>query len=113
MPPGTGDAYLTILNDLDINKACLIVVDDDFCISDLKRTQTLMKKFNVKILGLIENMSENLDENGNVIESVRIKAEFNEDILFSLPRIKRNDFYQEVKQINKLKKYFPEKLLQT
>ena len=40
-------------------------------------------------------------------------SEFNEDILFSLPRIKRNDFYQEVKQINKLKKYFPEKLLQT
>ena len=113
MPPGTGDAYLTILNDLNINKACLIAVDDDFCISDLKRTQTLMKKFNVKILGLIENMSENLDENGNVIESVRIKAEFNENILFSLPRIKRNDFYQEVKQINKLKKYFPEKLLQT
>ena len=113
MPPGTGDAYLTILNDLNINKACLIAVDDDFCISDLKRTQTLMKKFNVKILGLIENMSENLDENGNVIESVRIKTEFNENILFSLPRIKRNDFYQEVKQINKLKKYFPEKLLQT
>jgi len=113
MPPGTGDAYLTILNDLNINKACLIAVDDDFCISDLKRTQTLMKKFNVEILGLIENMSENLDENGNVIESVRIKAEFNENILFSLPRIKRNDFYQEVKQINKLKKYFPEKLLQT
>ena len=83
MPPGTGDAYLTILNDLNINKACLIAVDDDFCISDLKRTQTLMKKFNVKILGLIENMSENLDENGNVIESVRIKAEFNENILFS------------------------------
>lgn len=113
MPPGTGDAYLTILNDLNINKACLIAVDDDFCISDLKRTQTLMKKFNVKILGLIENMSENLDENDNVIESVRIKTEFNENILFSLPRIKRNDFYQEVKQINKLKKYFPEKLLQT
>jgi len=113
MPPGTGDAYLTILNDLNINKACLIAVDDDFCISDLKRTQTLMKKFNVEILGLIENMSENLDENDNVIESVRIKTEFNENILFSLPRIKRNDFYQEVKQINKLKKYFPEKLLQT
>ena len=56
MPPGTGDAYLTILNDLNINKACLIAVDDDFCISDLKRTQTLMKKFNVKILGLIEKM---------------------------------------------------------
>ena len=110
MPPGTGDAYLTILNDLDINKACLIAVDDDFCISDLKRTQSLMKKFNVKILGLIENMSENLDSEGNVVESDRIKSEFHENILFSLPRIKRNDFYQEVKRIDKLKKHFPKKI---
>ena len=61
MPPGTGDAYLTILNDLDISKACLIAVEDDLCISDLKRTQALMQKFNVTILGLIENMSENFD----------------------------------------------------
>ena len=112
MPPGTGDAYLTILNDLDINKACLITVEDDLCISDLKRTQALMKKFNVTILGLIENMSENFDDNGNVIESDRIKAELRENILFSLPRIKRSDFYKEVKQINKLKKYFPENLLE-
>ena len=110
MPPGTGDAYLTILNDLDIAKACLIAVDDDFCISDLKRTQSLMKKFNVKILGLIENMSENFDSEGNVVESDRIKSEFHENILFSLPRIKRNDFYQEVKRIDKLKKHFPKKI---
>ena len=71
-----------------------------------------MKKFNVTILGLIENMSENFDDNGNVIESDRIKAELRENILFSLPRIKRSDFYKEVKQINKLKKYFPENLLE-
>ena len=112
MPPGTGDAYLTILNDLDITKACLVAVEDSSCISDLKRTQALMSKFNVTTLGLIENMSENFDENGDAIESDRIKAELNENILFSLPRMKRSDFYQELKEINKLKKYFPEKLLE-
>jgi|TARA_B100001094_G_scaffold42607_1_gene37380 ATP-binding protein involved in chromosome partitioning len=112
MPPGTGDAYLTILNDLDIKKALLVAVDDTFCISDLKRTQSLMKKFNVESLGIVENMSENVDSSGNIEESVRIKDELKDNILFSLPRIKRNEFYQEVKQLDKLKKYFPNNLLQ-
>ena len=103
--------------DYNINSIKMIISDIDGVWTDgcvyIGNENYEMKKFNVKILGLIENMSENLDENDNVIESVRIKDEFNENILFSLPRIKRNDFYQEVKQINKLKKYFPEKLLQT
>jgi len=90
----------------------LVAVDDTFCISDLKRTQSLMKKFNVESLGIVENMSENVDSSGNIEESVRIKDELKDNILFSLPRIKRNEFYQEVKQLDKLKKYFPNNLLQ-
>ena len=46
MPPGTGDAYLTILNDLDINDVVLVAVEDDFCIADLHKTNSLIKKFN-------------------------------------------------------------------
>ena len=110
MPPGTGDAYLTILNDLDINKACLIAVEDNLCISDLKRTQALMKKFNVTILGLIENMSENFDINDDPVLSKRIKDEFNLEILFTLPRIPRKDFYEELVNLDKLKKYIPKKM---
>ena len=41
MPPGTGDAYLTILNDLDINDVVLVAVEDDFCIADLHKTNSL------------------------------------------------------------------------
>jgi hypothetical protein len=71
-----------------------------------------MKKFNVESVGIVENMSENVDSSGNIEESVRIKDELKDNILFSLPRIKRNEFYQEVKQLDKLKKYFPNNLLQ-
>ena len=112
MPPGTGDAYLTILNDLDIKKACLVAVDDDFCISDLKRTRSLMSKFKIEVLGIIENMSENLDSDGVITESVKIKNEFDDEILFSLPRLSRKDFYQELKVLDKLKRYLPKRILQ-
>ena len=62
MPPGTGDAYLTILNDLDVDKAILVAVEDDFCIADLHRTVTLMNKFKLEILGIVENLSENFSK---------------------------------------------------
>ncbi len=110
MPPGTGDAYLTILNDLDINDVVLVAVEDDFCIADLHKTNSLIKKFKKNCLGIIENMSENLDINDDPVLSKRIKDEFNLEILFSLPRIPRKDFYEELVNLDKLRKYIPKKL---
>ena len=59
MPPGTGDPYLTMFNDLDINESLLICKDDLMSIEDSKKTIQLLNRFNIKILGCIENMSEN------------------------------------------------------
>ena len=110
MPPGTGDAYLTILNDLDINDVILIAVEDDFCIADLHKTNSLINKFKKNCLGLIENMSENFDVDMAPVISQRLKHEFDIDILFSLPRISREEFYKELNSLNKLKKYIPDKI---
>ena len=111
MPPGTGDAYLTILNDLDVDKAILVAVEDDFCIADLHRTVTLMNKFKLEILGIVENLSENFQAGEEMLKSERIISEFNLDILFALPRLQREEFYNELKHLNKLKVYFPDNLL--
>ena len=43
MPPGTGDAYLTIFDDIKIKKSLLIAVDDELSIDDLKKTDKLLK----------------------------------------------------------------------
>ena len=110
MPPGTGDAYLTILNDLDINDVVLVAVEDDFCIADLHKTNSLIKKFKKNCLGIIENMSENFDINDDPVLSKRIREEFNLEILFTLPRIPRKDFYEELVNLDKLKKYIPKKI---
>jgi len=110
MPPGTGDAYLTILNDLDINNVVLVGVEDDFCIADLHKTNSLMKKFKKNCLGLIENMSENFDIDSDPVVSKKIKKELNLEILFTLPRIPRKDFYQELINLDKLRKYIPKEI---
>ena len=111
MPPGTGDAYLTILDTLEIDKILLVAVEDDFCISNLHKTCSLINKLNKQSLGIIENLSENFSVPSSPIKSKRIKNEFDDEILFVLPRLPRNIFYQEVNNLDKLRRYIPENFL--
>ena len=111
MPPGTGDAYLTILDTLKIEKILLVAVEDDFCISNLHKTCSLINKLNKQSLGIIENLSENFSVPSSPIISKRIKNEFDDEILFVLPRLPRNIFYQEVNNLDKLRRYIPENFL--
>ena len=111
MPPGTGDAYLTILDTIKIDKILLVAVEDDFCISNLHKTCSLINKLNKQSLGIIENLSENFSVPSSPIISKRIKNEFDDEILFVLPRLPRNIFYQEVNNLDKLRRYIPENFL--
>ena len=111
MPPGTGDAYLTILDSLEVDKILLVAVEDDFCISNLHKTCSLINKLNKQPLGIIENLSENFSVPSSPIISKRIKNEFDDEILFVLPRLPRNIFYQEVNNLDKLRRYIPENFL--
>lgn len=65
MPPGTGDAYLTIFNELDIDNFILISTRNDLAISDSKRTISMLNKLNINILGYIENDIFNLNDHEN------------------------------------------------
>ena len=111
MPPGTGEAYLTILDTLEIDKILLVAVEDDFCISNLHKTCSLINKLNKQSLGIIENLSENFSVPSSPVISKRIKNEFDDEILFVLPRLPRNIFYQEVNNLDKLRRYIPENFL--
>jgi len=55
MPPGTGDAYLTIFKEMSIDGFILISTPSLLSIADLKKTINLVNKFKLPILGYIEN----------------------------------------------------------
>jgi ATP-binding protein involved in chromosome partitioning len=57
MPPGTGDALLTFSQEIDIDGAVIITTPQDIAIIDVKKGIEMFKRTNVKILGIIENMS--------------------------------------------------------
>ena len=64
MPPGTGDALLTFSQEIDIDGAVIITTPQDIAIIDVKRGIEMFKKTNVKIIGIIENMTSFTSSDG-------------------------------------------------
>ena len=62
MPPGTGDAYLTIFNELDVDHFILVTTENRLAISDLKKTITMLSKLDISILGYIRNNILNIQD---------------------------------------------------
>ncbi|CAN1131740.1 Iron-sulfur protein required for NADH dehydrogenase, mitochondrial [Linum perenne] len=57
MPPGTGDAQLTITQSLQLSGAVIISTPQDVALLDARRGVKMFSKVDVPILGFIENMS--------------------------------------------------------
>lgn len=57
MPPGTGDIHLTLVQRVPEVKAVLVSTPQDIALQDTRRGVAMFKKLNIKVLGLIENMS--------------------------------------------------------
>jgi ATP-binding protein involved in chromosome partitioning len=64
MPPGTGDALLTFSKEIDIDGAVIVTTPQDIAIIDVKRGIEMFKRTNVKILGIIENMTSFTSDDG-------------------------------------------------
>jgi ATP-binding protein involved in chromosome partitioning len=64
MPPGTGDALLTFSQEIDIDGAVIVTTPQDIAIIDVKRGIEMFKRTNVKILGIIENMTSFMSDDG-------------------------------------------------
>ena len=64
MPPGTGDALLTFSQEIDIDGAVIVTTPQDIAIIDVKRGIEMFKRTNVKILGIIENMTSFISGDG-------------------------------------------------
>ena len=56
-PPGTGDAQMTLLQRIPITTTLVVTTPQNVSISDCRRGIEMIKKFNIPITGLIENMS--------------------------------------------------------
>jgi ATP-binding protein involved in chromosome partitioning len=57
MPPGTGDAQLTMAQQVPLKGAIIVSTPQDLALIDARRGVSMFKQVNVPVLGVIENMS--------------------------------------------------------
>jgi ATP-binding protein involved in chromosome partitioning len=57
LPPGTGDAQLTMAQQTPLTGAVIVSTPQDIALIDARRSIAMFQKVNVPLLGLIENMS--------------------------------------------------------
>lgn len=65
MPPGTGDIYLSIAENFEIDGVLLVTMPQNIVNSILQKSISFFKKTTIPILGLIENMSYFFDQKTN------------------------------------------------
>ena len=64
MPPGTGDTQLTFSQEIKIDGAIIVSTPQEVALLDVKRGIKMFDKLGVKIIGLIDNMSFFIGDDG-------------------------------------------------
>ena len=57
MPPGTGDAQLTLAQQTPLSGAVIVSTPQDLALLDARKGLNMFRKVSVPVLGIIENMS--------------------------------------------------------
>ena len=85
MPPGTGDAYLTVCQKIIPDYVILVTTLSKLSIADLKRSEQVFKSLNTEILGIVLNNVHQSDQlKSFCLESENLildRVEFNEKFI--------------------------------
>ena len=91
MPPGTGDTQLTFAQEINMDGVIIISTPQEIALQDVKRGIRMFDKLKVKILGLIDNMSHFVGDDGKkyaIFGEGGVKKtaeEFKKDFLGEIP----------------------------
>ena len=91
MPPGTGDTQLTFSQEINMDGVIIISTPQEIALQDVKRGINMFDKLGVKIIGLVDNMSHFLGDDGKkyaIFGQGGVKKtadEFKKDFLGEIP----------------------------
>ena len=91
MPPGTGDTQLTFAQEIKTDGVIIVSTPQELALQDVKRGIKMFDKLGVKIIGLVDNMSHFLGDDGKKYAIFgeggvqRTAKEFNKDFLGEIP----------------------------
>jgi ATP-binding protein involved in chromosome partitioning len=64
MPPGTGDTQLTFSQEIKMDGVIIVSTPQELALQDVKRGIKMFDKLGVKIIGLVDNMSHFISDDG-------------------------------------------------
>jgi ATP-binding protein involved in chromosome partitioning len=92
LPPGTGDIQLTLAQKVPVTGAVIVTTPQDIALMDAKKGLKMFEKVDIKILGIVENMSTHICSKCGHEEHIfgagggeKMCAEYNTEFLGSLP----------------------------
>ena len=91
MPPGTGDTQLTFSQEIQMDGAIIVSTPQEVALLDVKRGIKMFDKLGVKILGLVDNMSFFVGDDGKKYKIFgeggvkKTAEEFQKDFLGEIP----------------------------
>ena len=92
MPPGTGDAQLSLSQVIPLTGAIMVTTPQDVALLDVRKAIAMFRKLNVPLLGVVENMSyfvcPHCGERTNIFGSTggtRIAEEYGIPLLAQIP----------------------------
>ena len=92
MPPGTGDAYLTVASDIKPDHALLITTMSKLAVHDTLKSKAMFDRLNIPIIGIIDNMSHSIcsktKNQTHEFSQINLEQEIGCDLLGSIPRHK-------------------------
>jgi ATP-binding protein involved in chromosome partitioning len=92
MPPGTGDIQLTLAQRVPVSGAVIVTTPQDIALLDARRGLQMFEKVEVRVLGIVENMSVHVCTNCGHAEHIfgrgggaSMAAQYNIPLLGELP----------------------------
>jgi ATP-binding protein involved in chromosome partitioning len=92
MPPGTGDIQLTLAQRVPVSGAVIVTTPQDIALLDARKGLKMFEKVEVRVLGVVENMSVHICSQCGHVEHVfgsgggaRMAAQYGVELLGELP----------------------------
>ncbi len=93
MPPGTGDAYLTVASEIKPNYVLLVTSQSKLAVQDTIKSKAMFERLKIPMIGIVDNMSysisPNSDEKISEFTPINIENEIGLKVLGSIPRTKQ------------------------
>ena len=92
MPPGTGDAQLSLVQTIDVDGAVMVSTPQAVSTGDVRRGVKMFQRVNTPVLGVVENMAVHVCSNCGHAEHLfgegggeRLAGQYGVDLIASMP----------------------------